>query len=272
MQIDYCLYELSALKKLNRFHQNKFAGVLLRINKIYFLDYFPWEEFGDQSVLQFLDKLKPTKKLPAFMHQLLSLEQEKELIKNKPFYNHGQTTIKLKYLGSLDNLKKQLTLLTHAHIRIDFNNGLNKFEALSFWQSLPLSIKNKIDYLEDPCPANELDWSELAANGIPLACDRNPKFEKIIKAIVFKPNIEQNFEASTKKIFSSYMGHDLGRYHCYLALMKWGDLNEAHGVDTPGIYQNQKELFQLNGDQLSLNKVEVSKLYLELRSLNWTTL
>ena len=44
------------------------------------------------------------------------------------------------------------------------------------------------------------------------------------------------------------MGHDLGRFHAYLACLRYADLTQFHGIDTPGIYQQQIDIFQTHQD------------------------
>jgi len=68
------------------------------------------------------------------------------------------------------------------------------------------------------------------------------------------------------------MGHDLGRYHCYLSLMEYGNLDLFHGIDTPGMYKNQKSLFIKEGNKLVPNKKEIEQMYKELEEMTWIDL
>lgn len=275
MKIDYSLYHLLPLKQLNNFSslQQRF-GVYLKINDVFFLDYHPWEEFGDLSVSDFLLSLKQNG-LSEHLHSLLQLEMNKDLIVNHPFKNTSlnQKIVKIKVLQDLSTLAEQLNLLDETKkYRFDFNNKFTLEEILLFWDALSYTNKSKIDYFEDPC-TNENDcWSKLKHHGIPLACDRNPKSSTYYDVEVFKPNAEPFQKNSRPQIFSSYMGGDLGRFHAYLSLMHFGDLNLYHGIDTPNIYNNQLELFKMDAEFFYINHTAVIQMYQQLKELSWSAL
>ena len=65
------------------------------------------------------------------------------------------------------------------------------------------------------------------------------------------------------------MGHDLGRFQAYLELMKLGDLDLYHGIDTPDIYENQLELFESDGVKTYLIESVLDNLLDQLSSYEW---
>lgn len=275
MDIDYSLFTLNPRRKLNRFDTNKREGVYLRIDKKYYVEYFPWQEFGDSSVHQFLGDVRKSKKLPNYLLQLLNLEKCKDRIQHLDFYNHkfdgvaNGTVCKLKYKNDLSLLNHEIKK-NEGKVRIDFNNGLSQ-NAYWKWESeLSDSIKKKIEYIEDPFV---IENKLLLSSSIPFACDRNKWIDCVYEFKILKPNIDEYEDCYEKIIFSSYMGGDLGRYHCYLALMKWGNLNFYHGIDTPNIYDEQLPLFVDQKDgRLSLDKFILEEIYNSLREREWISL
>lgn len=283
MQIDFCIYHLQPLKTLNRFSSSIRRGVFLRIGKKFFLDYHPWKEFGDISVEEMLKCIKESRKLPGFLEQLLALEQDRFNTIDLPFLNHsldlaeekqilGEDRVKLKYLGDLEELRSCLLKNRSRTLRVDFNNALSETEFIGFWESLPLEVQNAIEFFEDPVPLVGDNWKKFINLGIPLACDRNFFNELHFDFKIFKPNIERYQPLEKPIIFSSYMGHDLGRYQCYLSLMNRADLKLFHGVDTPCLYSEQIDLFARDGNFLKLNKRSRDVMYKKLKGLEWNSL
>lgn len=279
MEIAYSRYKRRPKRQLNRFEHKIRMGTLLRVDQQYFLDYFPWQEFGDKTVEELLEDLRSQRKLPDFLLRDLSVEKRRQEIFHKSFLNHrlngNRAVIKLKYLGDLDQTAKSCNTSLASKIRIDFNSGPTLEGIKSFWKSL--QDPQKIDYLEDPCPNGQDQWGELSALGIPLACDRECSNEKSLMYNVFKPNRDEWLELANRiNIFSSYMGHELGMYHSYLHLMDKGDLALYHGIVTSEIYQEQREIFEevLGGTdgEFKILKKAVESMYREFEDLEWISL
>jgi|LULF01.1.fsa_nt_gb hypothetical protein len=282
MQIDYSLFELKPITQLNRLKRKKFQGVFFRVEKKFYLEYFPWEEFGDHSCDYVLDSIKRTKKLPPVLNQQLRLEKDQKDIEKKVFKNHLLVkphesiqmisgVYKVKYLGELNVLSKFISSL-NGKVRLDFNNALDEKTFLLFWNSLSVGDKEKIEFVEDPCCFSYKVWSKFDSAGVPLANDFNPYQATICRFTVFKPN-RNEFLPRKNQIFSSYMGAELGQYHAYLALMLWGDTSLYHGIVTNDIYSNQLNLFKKQDEQLySLQHNLVEKMYSQLEEREWKNL
>lgn len=272
----YCSYKLTPIKQLNRFSSElvQREGVLINCNGLYY-DYHPWKEFGDDSVEEFLTKLQKNG-LSDQIKAVLDLDRKRASISHNDFLNHSFNEVgkcsKLKFTNRSDLITFLSKLKQGSYLRVDFNNSLSSHETYSLWLSLSVQEQALIEFFEDPCPESE-GWSALREAGIKIACDRNLGISQNFDFRILKPNVDMIIHEDKKVIYSSYMGHDLGRYHSYLALMENGDLSLYHGIDTPGIYQEQRTLFHhLGENRLKIDKDTVRKLYEELEELEWIDL
>ncbi len=272
----YYRYQIKPIQKLNRYTSELGAreGILFNYNGC-FLDYHPWTEFGDLGLDEFLAKIK-NEGITKHMRDLFSLDREKKSIVPQPFLNHTFNKVskccKLKYSSRNELISFMAKLETGSKLRVDFNNSLSFEQSKDLWNSFTQSQRDLIEFFEDPCPESQ-DWGQLRKLGMRIACDRNKGISGEFDFRILKPNVDNFLGLENNLIFSSYMGHDLGRYHCYLALMRYGRLDLFHGIDTPDIFENQKNLFtDLGNNLLSLNNTAVRELYSELEELEWTSL
>jgi hypothetical protein len=281
MDIKISKYILTPKHPLNRFTVLEHSGVLFQIDNNHFVDYFPWEQFGDLSVDELLDQIVVNGgELPSFLNQCVNLDKERYEIDYWDFLNHElyqntspieSSIIKIKYINDFHQINEILRS-SKARLRIDFNNGGSLDSIVEWWKTLTPSQKLKVDYLEDPIEYNHEKYLELKKCGIKLACDRNNFDDRTFDFKVIKPNVDLVDGPSHEGIFSSYMGHDLGRFHSFLSLMKWGNLNLAHGINTPNIYNEQLNLFTNKGLHTSLSPLEVKRMYERIRGREWKTL
>ena len=197
----------------------------------------------------------------------------------------------------ISRLKKIISC--NLKVRLDANNGLDFKQVSKIWRTLSDNELGAIEYIEDPTPYDSDSWKKISEN-IPVALDRWPNsildqsstidldndlindLKQCVDYVVFKPNILsydylQKLKLAKPVIFSSYMGHDLGRIHCYFELLEYGDLSLVHGIDTPGIYVDQLELFKPNFKKNTEHyftpvKENFELLYHNLERLNWSHL
>lgn len=273
--IMFSKYSLTPKVDLNRFNQKGALrnGVILNVDGNYF-DYHPWIEFGDLDVSSFLSNLKRYG-INEVAKKSLDLWSRRSEISHKSFCNHAFSkkgdVVKIKYQNFEHLLDFLRRIESVGKIRIDFNNQCSFSEVLDIWKSIPTDKKNSIDYFEDPCPKSE-KWGTLEEFGITIASDRNSKDGIGHSIDIYKPNVDMPNNSTRRQIFSSYMGHDLGRYMCYLELMEKGDLNEVHGLDTPNIYEEQLELFTQHKDGLIVKTQAIASLERRLAALDWQSL
>jgi hypothetical protein len=262
--LKYYVYTLSLLKPLNRFQNlGTRKGVIVKSGERY-ADYHPWTEFGDLSIDAFLDQISNKNTPKWFERQLNNSIRPFEL---KSFKNHGPESEvrKLKILNAkdLDSIE-----FSSQKLRLDPNGGLKKYELSNWWNSLSSKQRKMVEYIEDPCDAKEQAWMELSELGIPLAGDRIKDLSHLCQFLIFKPNIE-DMPVFPKIIFSSYMGHDLGRILSYYDLIDRGDLSLVHGIDTPELFDEQTKLFESQDLVRIPQKENFAQVFRDLERLNW---
>lgn len=289
MEIKYSLYKLYPKRRLNHLGDKKVrAGILFRFNQSCFVDYHPWEQFGDPAIEIVLEWLRKgvCNEFTDRLFELANLDEKRIVIKHIPFFNHilvsdmndqddvaPNKIVKLKGLCELEQDLKMIKNFTQKKIRLrlDFNNLSDFSYITSLWHSLSEQEQSLIDYIEDPFKYEANLWHCLKAQGIPLACDRNEEQDNYIN--IWKPNIEKR-PRGDNYILSSYMGHDLGRYHCFLELMCSHEniLKLVHGINTPSLYEGQLNLFVETDGALSINTVVVDGMYNELKEREWNSI
>ena len=274
MEIEYSLVHLKQRTQINRFAEKERETLLLRVDGEFFLNYHPWGEFGDLNCQEFLNQYIKKKQLPPFMQELFYLEKKRKVVAHKSFFNHsfGEESekipfTKIKYLGDLNSLIEKIKQ-AKTKLRIDFNLALTRDQFNSFLAELGQELIKKIDYFEDPYILDE-NQKALPIYENLIACDRDSYCPKIHSFRIFKPNID-NFNFEKNFFVSSYMGHDLGIYHCYLFLLEYGNLNLHHGIVTPKVYSQSSDLFLNNGFEFMINVKAVEFLYKSLQEINWT--
>ncbi len=277
MEIEYSIMKLRPKKRLNRLSFGEREVLFFRVNRNFYLEYAPWIEFGDISCEQMLNQIRVTKELPLFLLKTLKLEESNN-IDHKKFKNHkfgvGDQAYsrKIKFNGSFEDLKKDL-FKSGGTFRIDFNNGSSVQALSSFLKSNSRELNERIEFLEDPFTLNGESEKFILDYGIKIAADRNQFFHPLHAFNIYKPNIEYNDNTFDYSIFSSYMGSDLGRYHCYLHLMSYGNLDLIHGINTPDLFDDQVCLFKDEGEcNLSLNTTSIDIIYKKLEKLEWINL
>lgn len=278
MELSYCDYELTPVKDLNSFsNMKKRNGLLLRDDRSgSFADYCPWEEFGDLSISTLKEIIQNEKEHSTFDHvkTLLLLDSKRGEVIHSPFKNHTlgilQNEIygvfKIKCGTDIEYEAHRLNSLVQKHFltfRLDFNNLLSEEKFSIFIKLLDKNIVKRIEYIEDPFPYSE-SWGRYDVN---LATDRNPAQEHFVS--IYKPLADVCLPRGKKIIFSSYMGHDLGIYHSYLMLLKYGDLSLTHGINTPGLFEKQREIFTTEEGVCTVNPRSINQMYTELEGLEW---
>lgn len=209
----------------------------------------PWPELGDASLEEELDALKQGKPLPLGKRALEcaavdaeAREQGRNLFENLTIPEshatlppsvspatvrimalHGFRAGKIKALANIESTRERLATLAAMvpewRWRIDFNAILSPSEAAGFWKNLSDELRQKIDFIEDPCNFTQESWQQLAMDGLPIACDlgsdicHQPKITFDIPMVrVIKPARERSPKAeSGKHIFTTVMDHPIGQ-------------------------------------------------------------
>ncbi len=131
--------------------------------------------------------------------------------------------------------------------RLDFSCTLTVEETLRFWDMLSAGLKERIDFIEDPCYYDVNNWQRLQDAGIPLGYDVPLQNEDEIPARTSTPMmrlVKPARHTSTKglPVFTSYLDHPLGQcWAAYNAASYYTDKPEADvplcGLVTQHVYR-----------------------------------
>ncbi len=194
-------------------------GALLRAGDG-FADVHPWPELGDAPLDEQLELLDRGELTPLTRASLGLLALDSRARQSGVSLFDG-LTIPLSHWPGNDpppefdtvKLKGVMDAPPDVRIRIDFNARLSPDEFLRVAETLP---RERIDFIEDPCPYDEEIWRELSARtGLRLALDR---FVGKADVLVFKPALQTDWPAHNDVVVTSYMDHALGQmFAAYIA-------------------------------------------------------
>ena len=145
----------------------------------------------------------------------------------------GFDTVKIKGLPDVPD---------RVRIRIDFNARLTPAEVIFVAAELP---RERVDFLEDPCPYDERLWRELSAKtGLKFALDR---FEGVADVLVHKPALQIHFPRHDDVVVTSYMDHPLGQFTAaYVAATN--RVNARCGLFTHVLYEPDAFIERIESD------------------------
>ena len=229
----------------------EFEGALIQVGHG-FACLHPWPELGDPPLDKCLADLKGKRRWPLVRRALRCAEmdaaarlnedwmfEEMEIPKShftlptldRPAIElaleNNFDTIKLKVGSDLVAEGVFLREISAAHPqlrwRLDANEKPTREATRDFLLALPESTRNRIDFIEDPCPFSEESWQKLhRETRVPLAIDREsaPNFStaKSAQVVIIKPALDEPWllaEAAATKgqrvIVTSYMDHPFGQ-------------------------------------------------------------
>lgn len=112
----------------------------------------------------------------------------------------GFDTVKLKNIDVIP---------PRVRLRIDFNARLRAEEFMLIAEGLP---RERIDFVEDPCPYEPAVWTALREQtGLRLALDRKVA-EEGVDVLVVKPAVQDVPQSAKEIIITSYMDHPVGQF------------------------------------------------------------
>lgn len=212
-------------------------GALLRVDDG-FADVHPWPDLGDAPLDEQLALLArgETTALTRASLRCAALDGD---ARRRGVSLFDGLTIPLSHWPGNDpppefdtvKLKRVVEVPPHVRIRIDFNARLTAEEFLRVAESLP---RERIDFVEDPCPYDEQVWRELRARtGLRLALDR---FPGVADVLVHKPALQTEWPLHNDVVVTSYMDHALGQFFAaYVAATHAG--NPRCGLMTHVLYE-----------------------------------
>jgi O-succinylbenzoate synthase len=212
-------------------------GALLRVDDG-FADVHPWPSLGDAPLEEQLALLARGETTPLTRASLRCAAIDGDARRRGVSLFDG-LTIPLSHWPGNDpppefdtvKLKRVLDVPPHVRIRIDFNARLSAEEFLRVAETLP---KERIDFIEDPCPYDEEMWRDLRERtGLRLALDR---FEGNADVLVHKPALGTEWPVHDDVVVTSYMDHAVGQFFAaYVAATH--EVNPRCGLMTHVLYE-----------------------------------
>lgn len=249
MKIAYHLYQLHYKENYGTVAQGRTRqGALLRTTSddglIGYCDCHPWIELGDLPLQEQLLALAQNQKTPLLecsmhfarldakarrdqrslfegitippSHQLVDLSADL-----KELSNQGITHFKLKAgtFPEKEILAMESWVDPGIHLRLDFNERLPRQAFLEYWVKIPLTVRQRIDFVEDPYPYDPDEWcTDQNTLGVAFAADhcasRALSFPESAHYHVHKPAVEKTPQIVDKKtqiVVTSYLDHPLGQ-------------------------------------------------------------
>jgi O-succinylbenzoate synthase len=272
-------YVLKSREKLNAVSgRSEFSGALIRMGDG-FGCLHPWPELGDPGLEDLLEELRSGEVSSGMARSAVQMASDdgywrgrKQSMIDKveqdipeshatlpgctaavleEAVGRGFSTVKLKSGHGFEEQLERIHGFAHRWPgltwRFDFNEVLNKDEVLGFCRSVADYLKNRIDFLEDPCPWGEGDWAEISqVSGLELALDREVDLHAPgHHVLVLKPvrdAIRMDFPEKRKLVITSNMDHPLGQ--CYAAW--WAGRLASHGLRLGICGLQTHELFETN--------------------------
>lgn len=158
----------------------------------------------------------------------------------------GKIKVIPKIAATVDRLVNLAAMVPSWKWRVDFNCTLSPEAALKFWEELSDAMKERIDYVEDPCVYDVNVWQQLQDAGMPLGYDM-PVTEGHIPARTSKPMMRivkpaRHHSNTGHPVFQNNMDHPIGQcWAAYNAALYYTGKPEAEvplcGLVTQNIYQ-----------------------------------
>ena len=252
-EILFARYRLrSVASKLNAASpRREFEGALVRIGEG-FACLHPWPELGDPTLERCLADLQGKRRWPLVRRAIRCAEMDAAARLNEDWMfeemevppshftlpaldrpaielalENGFDTIKLKVGTDLVAeglfLREISAAYPQLRWRLDANEKPTREEARDFLLALPDSTRDRLDFIEDPCPFSEEGWQKLhRETRVPLAIDResapNLSTAKSAQVVIIKPALDEPWllaEAAATKgqrvVVTSYMDHPFGQ-------------------------------------------------------------
>lgn len=254
-------------------------GALLRVGDG-FADVHPWPELGDAPLdeqLALLARGETTALTRASLH-LAALDGD---ARRRGVSLFEGLTIPLSHWPGNDpppgfdtiKIKGVMDVPDDVRIRIDFNAALTPEEFLRIAETLP---RERIDFVEDPCPYEETVWAALEnETGLTLAYDNPPPANRqpVTQILIHKPAINAQWPVHENIVVTSYMDHPIGQFGAaYIAATH--QTNSRCGLFTHILYEPDPFLERISAGGARLLPPNGTGLGFDdlLEQLSWTSI
>lgn len=263
-------------------------GVLLRGDNGGYACLQPWTELGDSPLEYELDALRDGNPLRLGQRALKCIEIDGEArskgvnlfdglrvprshatltVSTTPsqvynLHQRGFRVGKLKVIPKLSSTVERLvnlaSMVPEWKWRVDFNCTLSPEDALKFWDMLPSAMRERIDFIEDPCYYDVEVWQKLQDAGIPLGYDMPVQNESIIPQRTSKPMMRivkpaRHHSTTGLPVFTTYMDHPLGQcWAAYNAAVFYND-TPAEGIPLCGLVSHHVYRANPFSEELGMN-------------------
>ena len=224
-------------------------GALLRVDGG-FADVHPWPELGDRPLDEQLALLARGETTPLTRASLHWAGVDAEARRRGVSLFAGLTIPLSHWSGNeppaaFDTVKIKGVMPVPAgvRIRIDFNARLSAAEFLRVAGTLP---RERIDFVEDPCPYDEQVWRDLGERtGLRLALDR---VVGVADVLVHKPALQTAFPSfDGEVVVTTYMDHPVGQFFAaYVAATN--RVSARCGLFTHALYEPDSFLERIEAD------------------------
>jgi len=257
--VDFWRYELTPKRRLSAVADaGPRRGALIRVDGGY-ADIHPWPELGDLPLDEQLALLArgETTQLTESSLEFASIDAAARRDGRSLF--DGLTIPSSHWPGpdppsEFDTVKlKNIDVIPdNVRLRIDFNATLTAEEFVEIAVTLP---RERIDFIEDPCPYDASTWGELRAKtGLRLALDRAPKSSPQIDSLdvlIVKPALEEIPCTDAEIVVTSYMDHPIGQL-CAAYAAATANIKSTCGLITHVLFENDPfiERMRIDGTRL----------------------
>ncbi len=278
--IEYWRYELTPKRRLNAVaNAGPRRGALIRANGGV-ADIHPWQELGDPPLDEQLARLARGETTSLTKASLAFASIDAAARRDGRNLFDGMTippshwpgpdppaafdTVKLKSIDVIPDL---------VRLRIDFNATLTPSEFIQIAATLP---RERIDFIEDPCPFDPDVWRDLRSKtGLRLALDRAPDSHSVnsYDVLILKPAIQELVRSDAEIVVTSYMDHPIGQL-CAAYAAATGSITSTCGLITHILFENDPFIERMEIDGTRLVPSEGSGFGFDdlLENLPWRTL
>ena len=230
-------------------------GALIRTESG-FADVHPWPELGDATLDEQLARLARGETTPLTAASLRLAKLDSEAREHGISLFDGVTIPDSHWPGpdpppSFDTAKIKWSAGAPAgvfRLRIDFNAMLTAAEFEQIAKTLP---RDRIDFIEDPCPYDAATWRALRdRTGLRLALDRQFADDGV-DVLVVKPAIQEVPQTTKEIVVTSYMDHPVGQLGAAFIAAKHATSPRC-GLVTHVLFDSNEFIEQLGIDGMRL--------------------
>ena len=231
------------------------SGALLRLEDG-FADVHPWPELGDAPLDEQLARLARGETTPLTRASLRLAKLDGDARRRGVSLFEGLTIPLSHWPGNdppagFDTIKTKgvVEFPPDVRIRVDFNARITADDLARIAETLP---KERIDFIEDPCPYDDATWNELRRRtGLKLAFDIPPADNRqpptAFDVLVHKPALQTEWPEHHDVVVTSYMDHPVGQFGAaYVAAAH--PTNARCGLFTHVLYEPDAFLERIESD------------------------